>query len=122
LLIGGRLVRVLGMHLDISGLRRRDQVRAILRHCDGCETACPTVILGDFNQWGRSSGAMREFGAGWAAPQIGASFPSRRPLAPLDRVFHSHEWTCQKAGVHHSALAVLASDHLPVSATLTLAA
>ena len=122
LMVEGRRVRVLGMHLDLSGLLRREQIRAILRHCAGCEGACPTVLMGDFNQWGRSSGAFREFAAGWHVPAIGNSFPSRRPIAPLDRIVHSPEWRCSHASAHHSALAVVASDHLPVRATLNLPA
>lgn len=122
LVVEGRPVRVFGMHLDLSGLLRRDQIRAILRHCDGCESACPTVLMGDFNQWGRSSGALREFATGWHVPAIGNSFPSRRPIAPLDRIVHSPEWAFLQAAVHHSALAVAASDHLPVRATLELGA
>jgi len=122
LVVEGTRVRVLGMHLDLSGLLRRDQIRAILRHCAGCESKCPTVLMGDFNQWGRSTGAFREFAAGWHVPAIGNSFPSRRPIAPLDRIIHSPEWRCAHAAVHHSALAVAASDHLPIRATLSLAA
>jgi endonuclease/exonuclease/phosphatase family metal-dependent hydrolase len=122
LVVEGRRLRVLGMHLDLSGLRRRDQIKAILRHCDDCDTACPTVLMGDFNQWGRGTGAVREFAGGWHALPTGASFPSRRPLAPLDRIVHSPEWSCHEAAVHHSALAVAASDHLPVRATLRLGA
>ena len=120
LVVEGRRVRVLGMHLDLSGLLRRDQIRAVLRHCSRCERECPTVLMGDFNQWGRSSGAFREFAAGWQVPAIGNSFPSRRPLAPLDRIVHSPEWRCTQAAVHHSALAAAASDHLPVRVTLEL--
>jgi endonuclease/exonuclease/phosphatase family metal-dependent hydrolase len=123
LVVDGRRVRVLGMHLDLSGLLRRDQIRAILRHCARCDESCPTVLMGDFNQWGRSgSGAFREFAAGWQVPAIGNSFPSRRPIAPLDRIVHSPEWSCTQAAVHHSALAAAASDHLPVRVTLELAA
>jgi endonuclease/exonuclease/phosphatase family metal-dependent hydrolase len=122
LLVDGRRVRVLGMHLDLSGLRRREQIRAIMRHCGDCASACPTVLLGDFNQWGRMTGAFREFANGWHVPTLGNSFPSRRPIAPLDRVVHSPEWHCRQATVHHSALAVMASDHLPVRATLELTA
>ncbi|MEO6388279.1 MAG: endonuclease/exonuclease/phosphatase family protein [Croceibacterium sp.] len=118
----GRRIRVLGMHLDISGLLRRDQIRAVLRHCAGCDGEWPTVMMGDFNQWGRTQGALREFGHGWHAPTLGSSFPSRRPIAPLDRIVHSPEWSCGPVGVHHSALAMQASDHLPVKATLRLAA
>ncbi len=119
---GGQPFRVLGMHLDLSGLRRRDQVRAVLNHCGGREFHCPTVLLGDFNQWGRARGVMRDLGEPWRAAPTGASFPSRRPLAPLDRIVHSPEWTCIDAATHHSALAVQASDHLPVKATLALVA
>jgi endonuclease/exonuclease/phosphatase family metal-dependent hydrolase len=122
LVVEGQRLRVLGMHLDLSGLIRRDQVRAILRHCAACEARCPTVLMGDFNQWGRSRGALREFAADWHTAATGNSFPSRRPLAPLDRIVHSPEWTCTAAGVHHSALAVSASDHLPVKATMHVAA
>ena len=122
LLVEGRPLRVLGMHLDLSGLLRRDQIRAILRHCRGCETSRPTVLMGDFNQWGRSTGALREFDPGWHVPMIGNSFPSRRPLAPLDRIVHSPEWICRQTAVHHSALAAAASDHLPVRVTLELTA
>lgn len=113
----GQALRVVGMHLDLSGLRRSDQIRAILRHCDDCGQR-PTVMLGDFNQWGRSSGAMRLFGGDWQVVPTGASFPSRRPIAPLDRIVHSPDWRCVETHVHHSAMAAQASDHLPVQAVL----
>ena len=94
----------------------------MLRHCERSATACPTVLMGDFNQWGHSRGALREFVSPWQALAIGNSFPSRRPLAPLDRIVHSGDWACSLAAVHHSALAAVASDHLPVRATLELVA
>ncbi|WP_375289838.1 endonuclease/exonuclease/phosphatase family protein [Qipengyuania sp.] len=112
--------RVIGTHLDLSGLRRRDQVRALLSFVASAP-AMPTVILGDFNQWGTSSGAMREFGEEWALVTPGASYPSRRPIARLDRIVHSGNWSLTGNHVHHSALATLASDHLPVHADLNLA-
>lgn len=118
----GRRLRVLGMHLDLSGLRRRDQVAAILNHCSECDPACPTVMLGDFNQWGAGKRALRELRADWQVLETGASFPSRQPIAPLDRIIASPEWTCGECRVHHSALASRASDHLPVIAHLELPA
>ena len=112
--------RVIGTHLDLSGLKRRDQVRAMLRfaadHGD-----MPTVILGDFNQWGHGTGAMREFADGWQLLTPGPSYPSRAPLARLDRVVHCGGWHCHNAAVHHTALAAVASDHLPILADLSLA-
>ncbi|MGN3974468.1 endonuclease/exonuclease/phosphatase family protein [Tsuneonella sp. SYSU-LHT278] len=118
--VAGLRLRAVGMHLDLSGLRRRDQVRAILEHVDGCENGCPTVLLGDFNQWGVGTGAMREFADRWHSLAPGRSFPSRQPIAHLDRIVASRDWTIVDQGVHHSALASQASDHLPVWATLEL--
>lgn len=117
--VNGQSLRVLGTHLDISGLRRRDQLRAILERCKRARRA-PTVILGDFNQWGRMTGAMQAFGVGWQQITPGPSYPARRPIAALDRIVATPDWDYVASGVHHSALAVQASDHLPVWASLYL--
>ncbi len=113
--------RAVGMHLDLSGLRRRHQVRAVLHHlvhADGGH--CPSVLMGDLNEWSRVGGAIREFGAGWQVSDPGRSFPARQPVARLDRIVASPEWELIEARVHHSALAARASDHLPVIARLVL--
>jgi endonuclease/exonuclease/phosphatase family metal-dependent hydrolase len=117
---GGARFRVIGTHLDLSGLRRRDQVRSMLRFAAN-HGDMPTVILGDFNQWGHATGAMREFGGDWGLIAPGPSYPSRAPVARLDRIVHCGGWTCDHAAVHHSALAAVASDHLPIHADLGIA-
>lgn len=117
---GGQSFRVIGTHLDLSGLKRRDQVRSLLGFNREC-IAMPTVILGDFNQWGHSTGAMREFGSEWTLVTPGPSYPSRAPVARLDRIVHCGGWQCEDAHVHRSALSAVASDHLPIRADLTLA-
>jgi endonuclease/exonuclease/phosphatase family metal-dependent hydrolase len=121
LAIGSTRLRVVGMHLDISGLRRRQQVRSILTHVAGCGADSPTVLLGDLNDWSRNGRALREFGEEWRIVAAGRSFPASRPIAPLDRIVVSARWRVETCGVHHSALAARASDHLPVWARLTLA-
>ncbi len=122
LMVEGKPLRVVGMHLDISGLRRHHQVRSVVHHVRDCEQGCPAVLLGDFNDWSRNGRALREFGPGdgWRMVGCGASFPARRPIAALDRIVVSREWTVEDCGVHRSALAARASDHLPVWARLTL--
>lgn len=115
-----QLVRIVGMHLDLSGLRRRHQIRSILRQLGDCPDPCPTVLMGDFNQWGVSTGAMTEFGDGWNCLAPGRSFPSRRPIAQLDRIIVSSGTDVLETGVHQSALATRASDHLPVWTRLAL--
>lgn len=117
---GGPRFAVIGTHLDLSGLRRRDQIRALLDWLERQQLQMPTVLLGDFNQWGRLTGAMREFGMRWQQLAPGASYPARRPLAKLDRIVTTPQWSYVTSGVHHSSLSVQASDHLPVFATLSL--
>ncbi|RYD90972.1 MAG: endonuclease [Sphingomonadales bacterium] len=119
-LADGVRLRVVGVHLDLSGLRRRDQIRAVVKHVDACGDDCPTVLMGDFNQWGAGTGAMREFVQGWQPLVPGRSFPANNPVAQLDRVVACHRWKVVAHGVHHSALAAQASDHLPVWARLEL--
>ncbi len=120
LVVDGRPVRVVGMHLDLSGLRRRDQVRTVLDHVAGCDGDHPAVLMGDFNEWSRQGGCFREFAEPWQLLAPGRSFPSRRPVAQLDRFVVSGGWEGVECAVHHSQLAAVASDHLPVLARLTL--
>ena len=120
LVVAGQRVRVVGMHLDLSGLRRRQQVRAVLAHVAQGGAALPSVLMGDFNEWALHGGCFREFHAPWHLLAPGRSFPSRRPVAQLDRIVVSGEWQVAHAGVHHSALAARGSDHLPVFAQLRL--
>ncbi|WP_126173828.1 endonuclease/exonuclease/phosphatase family protein [Altericroceibacterium xinjiangense] len=105
-----------GMHLDLSGIRRRQQIGAVCRHIEG---KGPAVLMGDLNEWSRHGGALRAFGTEWRVLTPGRSFPGRRPLATLDRIILSPEWECEETAAHHSALAVRASDHLPVRARCT---
>ena len=118
--VDGVRIRIAGMHLDISGLRRRAQIRTILQQMDACEPRCPTVLMGDFNQWGNRTGAMREFARDWHVLETGLSFPSHRPIARLDRIVTSDDWGCLEQHVHHSPHAAKASDHLPIVAELEL--
>ena len=121
LIAGGRALRVVGMHLDLSGLRRRQQVRADTRAPRRSAMAnCPTVLMGDLNEWALHGGALGEFHSGWRVLGGGRSFPSRRPLAQLDRIVISPDWRILEARVHHSALAARGSDHLPVYARLEM--
>lgn len=114
-------LRILGVHLDLSGLWRRRQIRAILKHLDGAAHHLPTVIMGDFNQWS-DRGALSEFAFHHhRLVKTPPSFHSRKPVARLDRIIVSHDITVNAADVHNSSLAKLASDHLPLWADLRIA-
>lgn len=114
----GVTLRVVGMHLDLSGLWRRKQAHAILSEVDSCTPPLPSVLMGDLNEWTPRSGCLRDFGRTHCFADTGPSFHARHPVGRLDRIMVSSELTIVDAGVHHSAAARKASDHLPIWATL----
>jgi endonuclease/exonuclease/phosphatase family metal-dependent hydrolase len=116
----GRQFRIIGVHLDLSGLWRRRQVRAILAHIDATPLYLPTIIMGDFNQWS-DRGALSEFAFHHhRIIKTPKSFHSSRPVAHLDRIIVSHDISVEGQGVHISALSQRASDHLPIWAQLQI--
>lgn len=116
--IGDQAVQVVGMHLDLSGLHRRNQIRAVCHHLAEQGTGVPAVMMGDLNEWSVKGGALTAFDPDYQVLAPGRSFPARRPLAQLDRIVVSAGWSVEASGVHHSVLAAVASDHLPVWAKL----
>jgi endonuclease/exonuclease/phosphatase family metal-dependent hydrolase len=118
--VGGTELRVVGMHLDLSGLRRRRQVLAILDHIEQRHRTMPTIVMGDTNEWRVNGPVLREFDQRFAIADCGPSFHSRKPVAALDRIIVDRRFTIAEAGVHMSEAARTASDHLPIWARLQL--
>ena len=120
--LGSESLRVVGMHLDLSGLWRRRQAHAILEHIHAREGAMPTVLMGDLNEWSRQGGCLRDFAQHCRFADTGRSFHARRPVAQLDRIMVTGGLGIGECGVHDSATSRKASDHLPVWAILTVGA
>lgn len=118
--IGGHDLRIVGMHLDLTGLWRRRQVRAILNHVRARKRHMPTVLMGDLNEWSLHGGCIREFMVDHRIAPTGRSFHSRRPVGCLDRIITSRDIHVVACGVHVSERAKMASDHLPIWARVIL--
>lgn len=120
--IGGLSLRVFGMHLDLSGLWRRRQAGAIIHAANGhahpAVEEMPRVLMGDLNEWSAAGGCLRDFSRHFAFAPCGRSFHARRPVARLDRIMHCERLRLIDSGVHDSAAARRASDHLPIWADL----
>jgi len=116
--LGGEELRVIGMHLDLSGLWRRQQAHAIIGHLQTGEDAMPAVVMGDLNEWSVRGGCLRDFCHHLTLADCGRSFHVRRPVARLDRIMVTEGLGIDDAGVHQSAAARKASDHYPVWAKL----
>jgi endonuclease/exonuclease/phosphatase family metal-dependent hydrolase len=113
---GRGTVSVLAAHLGLSHGERRQQAQRIaaLAEADGL----PTVILGDFNEPTGNGTAGRMLGKLFHSVGRHATFPSRWPFLPLDRIWFESSLSLIQAGVHRET--PKASDHLPLWADLRL--
>jgi endonuclease/exonuclease/phosphatase family metal-dependent hydrolase len=116
--VGAVELRVVGMHLDLSGLWRRQQAHAILSHLAARPGDPPTVLMGDLNEWSARGGCLRDFAHHCRFADCGRSFHSRRLVARLDRIMVSNGVSILESGAHHSVKARRASDHLPIWAVI----
>ena len=91
------------MHLDLSGLWRRRQMRAILEAIHGRPQKMPTILMGDTNEWRDAGGCLKELNGTYRVAPTGPSFHSRRPIASLDRIIVDQSLAIEAAGVHASA-------------------
>lgn len=109
---------IVGMHLDLSGLLRRRQLRTIFSWLKRRRIAAPVLLAGDLNEWSRKRGVLREIPENFAIAPSDPSFHAERPIAMLDRIITGPGLTVVASGTHHSPVARRASDHLPVWADL----
>jgi endonuclease/exonuclease/phosphatase family metal-dependent hydrolase len=115
---GEQALRIVGMHLDLSGLWRRRQAATILAHVSDKTVRRPTVMMGDLNDWTAGSGCLRDFAREFRFAETGPSFHARRPIGRLDRIMVSRDLRVLDCGVHASATSRRASDHLPIWAVI----
>lgn len=119
LLIGNEPLRIVGMHLDLSGLWRRRQIRTILDAIARRPQKMRTILMGDTNEWREQAGCLQDFCPDYRIAPTGPSFHSRHPIAALDRIIVDESLAIEAAGVHMSSAARRASDHLPVWARVS---
>jgi endonuclease/exonuclease/phosphatase family metal-dependent hydrolase len=110
-------VVLVNVHLGLSGIERRMQLRRLLKaECLAhLRRTTPLVIAGDYNDVWSSLGwlVMRKEGFVAAGKRI-RTFPAAMPLRALDRVFYRGEIRALHTFAGHTETARRASDHLPV--------
>jgi endonuclease/exonuclease/phosphatase family metal-dependent hydrolase len=115
----GMPIRIIGAHLGLLASSRARQAEAILHAAHPVDDRA-VILLGDTNEWrmgGRS--ALRPFDPHLSDVDMSiASFPSRFPLWPLDRVLTNKHVTVYEMSAVETALSRVASDHLPVKAVI----
>ena len=118
---GGIPFRVLSGHFSLSQPLRIVQMRIIGQYIRR-RPAMQTILLGDMNEWRPWGGFAfskqmlgRKF-EGAALP----TFPTKRPLLPLDRILSDRPHAVQNPKVVRSPQSDIASDHCPLLATVVI--
>ena len=113
-------LRVVGMHLDLSGLWRRRQAAAVVHQVDQWQDHDPagaTILMGDLNEWSVRRGCLADFMRHYELAPSGRSYHATRQVAALDRIMWQGALELVETGVHLTPLSRRASDHLPIWAT-----
>jgi endonuclease/exonuclease/phosphatase family metal-dependent hydrolase len=116
----GLRLRIVGMHLDLSGFWRRRQARAIVTALEA-RRPLPTILMGDLNEWTLHGGCLRDFAHHFRIAPTPPSFHTRRPVARLDRIMVDRSLHIASCGAHQSLKSRRASDHLPIWARIDFA-
>ncbi len=118
-----RTVHVYNLHLGLSGIERKVQLRKFLdsHPFSRLHHNTPIIVAGDFNDLWGSLGKQLLLPAGFRGmPRQLHTFPAYAPLRPLDSIYvRGRVKICE---VHRPRLAKAkqASDHLPLIANLEI--
>jgi endonuclease/exonuclease/phosphatase family metal-dependent hydrolase len=122
--LDGTVLHVVATHFGLRPAERRKQARAVADelHAIGRSANAPevTVVMGDFNEWFLWGRALRRLRRGFLPAPAPGTFPSRRPLFALDRIWVTpgvRDFTIEAVS---TPLTRVASDHLPLLARLEL--
>jgi endonuclease/exonuclease/phosphatase family metal-dependent hydrolase len=116
----GETVRVIVTHLGLLPSERRFQVEKLLAALKEERTEM-VVLLTDFNEWLPTGRSLR-----WLHTRLGKTalirtFPSAFPIFALDRIWISPSSALVEVGAIRTPITRVASDHLPLKATLRTA-
>ena len=111
----GKMV-VIAAHLGLLPFERRRQL-ARLKERIAAIPDRPIVVLGDFNDFPGRGLAERSLSPPLQGTPALATYPSRFPLLPLDRIWYSGPLELTTIATLHDA--GRASDHLPLLASLS---
>jgi len=117
--IESKAVRALTTHLGVRAWERKRQVRHLLRLL-GSPSGDLVCLMGDFNCLLPVGGPLSDLNRWFGGGPFARTFPARLPLLPLDRIWVRPRVRLGRVRVHASRLARVASDHLPLKATLSL--
>lgn len=125
--LGKTVIHLFNIHLGTGLLERRKQARRLMDAdlLKAIDISGPRIVLGDFNEWTWGL-ATRTLTDRLHLTDLRShlrrtrSYPSGLPLLHLDHIYYDDHFQVEAARFHRSRMSLVASDHLPLIADLTL--
>jgi endonuclease/exonuclease/phosphatase family metal-dependent hydrolase len=122
-LIGNEPIHLFNVHLGTSLFERRLQAHKLLAPevLHPHPRRGPRLVLGDFNEWTRGL-VTRMLSAEMKSADIrlhlrrSRTYPGVLPLLHLDHIYYDAALELERVTLHRNPTALVASDHLPISA------
>ena len=115
----GLVVRMIASHFGLRSEERALQWRLVFAALDN-DCTPTTIVLGDFNHWWWRDRLLQGIEARLGKTPAPRTFPSRRPIFALDRLWVQPRTALVSVHSVRTALTRIASDHLPLRAELAL--
>jgi endonuclease/exonuclease/phosphatase family metal-dependent hydrolase len=108
-------MRVVVAHLGLTPWERQRQARRLIDALtQDTGTMPPTALIGDFNIVRANTRASQVLAGHFPICARMPTFPTRKPILCLDRIYLSSDWELAGVQVLGDELALQASDHLPL--------
>lgn len=116
-------MHIYNVHLGTSFVERRRQARKLISESilSDANVPGPRVMLGDFNEWTRglvTRVLTEHFRSGDIRLHLrrARTYPGVLPFMHLDHIYFDETLELERAELHRSRAALVASDHLPILA------
>ena len=124
---GGNTVHIFNVHFGTRFFEQRRQARRLINEEIVTDRALcgPRIVLGDFNEWLRGS-VTSTLTAHLDKANVrrnlrrSRTFPGAFPLFRLDNIYFERSLHLRRLYRHKSRVALVASDHLPLIADLSV--
>ncbi|MCF8068402.1 MAG: endonuclease/exonuclease/phosphatase family protein [Desulfobacterales bacterium] len=117
--LNNTIIRVIATHLGLHPRERRYQVGRLLSLLED-PNAGITILLGDFNEWFFLGRPLRWVNRRFGSMPSPTTFPSRRPVLALDRIWVDPADRLISLNHHLNLRTSIASDHLPLIAQVAI--
>ncbi len=123
--VGSGTLQVFNAHLGTALLERRYQATRLASWVHDRRTPDPKILLGDFNEWSRTLAGdilAEKLHSVDLYPFLKRrrTYPGIFPLLHLDHIYYMGDVHVRHVALPRTRLALLASDHLPLVADITV--